>query len=194
MNTGRTDYPVSKINDPEFETTNKSSKDYLGLMWEQTKVLFSKAYLRITLIVCYLQFGAGSFGIGMLVFFPKILHGTGTYMDLKPGDHSLTVCGIQEFMEREFHHLNQSSGQDCIEKMDISSFTYPMITETMYMAGFFVVGMLVNLIGLWSLSCKILFKFSCKKPLFLNLNFRRHFWDLCCRFDLPDFRYHPCTF
>lgn len=170
INTGHEHYHVTKIIDAEFGITSKKSwSDYLSQMWNQTRILFGKKYLRVTIITCFMQFGASSFIAGMLVFFPKILHDIATFVELQP-DGMLTVCGIEHFLNdlilNTTEHVEVSI--HCIDKMDITSFMYPVITESLYMVGFFVIGLLVNYVGIWLLSseCILIGKSSCISILF----------------------------
>jgi hypothetical protein len=155
LNTGQTNYPISKIVDPEFGTIkNTTASEYCSLMWKQTRTLFGKSYLRITAILCYLQFGTLSFNMAMLLYFPKLLQDSATYSELRPGDNSLTTCGIQNFLSN--HSASESNEITCINKMAFEAFGYPMITEITYTVGFFLIGFLLKYFGIWILSSEIL--------------------------------------
>lgn len=126
-------------------------------MWDQTKKLFSKSYIRTTIILCYLQFGALAFGVGMLLFYPKILQGNTKFMEERPDDNSLTICEIVDY--NKFNFNSNSSNSECLKKMPFSSFGYPLITESLYMVGFLSIGILVKYFSMWTLSSKDGFAF-----------------------------------
>jgi hypothetical protein len=175
MNTGRKDYPVSKITDPELgKIKNISPSEYCSLMWEQTKTLFSKSYLRITVILCYLQFGSSWLYMTMILFFPKILQDTIMYADLRPNEHSLTICGIENYFAK---NSNLTVVHECVDKMAFESFGYPMISEVSITVGFFLVALLVKYFGMWTLSSE--FISSCNFILILYRFFRYNFPNFC---------------
>ncbi|KAL5277990.1 hypothetical protein ACFFRR_002934 [Megaselia abdita] len=70
-------YPVrSLISDSdsiECDIEKLGLKNVMAVMWNRTKPLFSKNYIRDTTIFCTLQFVLYSSNFGMFVFFPDII-------------------------------------------------------------------------------------------------------------------------
>jgi hypothetical protein len=156
INTGKFDYPVVKIVDPEFgKIKDTSLSEYSSLMWTQTKTLFNKSYLRITAILCYLQIGSLWLNMAMVLFFPKILQDSIMYANLHAESQQSTICEIENSFARSWNFTNDERSADhieCVEKMAFEAFGYPMITEISYTVGFFLVALLVNYFGMWTLS------------------------------------------
>lgn len=134
---------------------NISASEYLSKLWSQIKELFGKSYIRATIILCYLQFGAASFPGGLSLYFPKILHETSNYLVMMRGDNNLTLCGIQEFMSGMGGENISVSGPvelKCIEEMGFSSFGYPMVIEAGFSLAYLLVGFFVKYFKIWIIS------------------------------------------
>lgn len=161
INTGKPHYPVSKIVDSELgEIKSTKMSDYIMIMWKDFNQLMRKPLLKITSVLCFLQFGSLCFNCGMLLYFPKILHDTHSYEILDFSNSSLTICEIQDLVEP---HQNQILNTTCIEKLDFSSFTYPMLTELAFAVFFFVFGYLIKVVDtriLASMTCNFVLTHS----------------------------------
>lgn len=154
MNTGQSDFNVKKIiKDSEFERrtrtipANQSCVVCDGVK-QQTLRLFTQKYLRSTLVTCLLQFGIYSVSNGMLLFFPDILNQIAFFMENNPGSRS-SICEILEsgMVAGNRTILTGSLINSCIEKLDITAYTYSILVETLYAGGFLIMGLIINIVG-----------------------------------------------
>ncbi len=108
-----------------------------------------------------LQIGACSFGIGMLLYFPRVLHDIATFTKTVSSEHDYTVCDIMDYSYSTGSNATVTlspvaeMAQECVEKLDITSYIYPMLVEVLYALGFFTVGLLVNYLGVIPLTVSI---------------------------------------
>uniref|UniRef100_T1GFD6 Major facilitator superfamily (MFS) profile domain-containing protein n=1 Tax=Megaselia scalaris TaxID=36166 RepID=T1GFD6_MEGSC len=108
MNTGndRESFPVSQVlKDIDIAMLPKAAIDksspvtsLLRAMWEQTVPLFSREYIRITLLVCLIQFIIFSTSNGMYMWFPDILNSVMKFESTNKGQSAyiwftLCACG-----------------------------------------------------------------------------------------------------
>lgn len=66
---------------------------FLKSMWNQTVPLFHKQYIRVTLIVCNMQFWLYVVTNGMYMWFPHIINSMVEFMNAHPGEHK-EICQI----------------------------------------------------------------------------------------------------
>lgn len=154
VNTGKTDYNCKKIfKDSEFDRRIKAIPETPSCVVcdgvkQQTLALFKKKYLRSTMVTCALQFGIYSVSNGMLLFFPDILNQIAHFMETNPGAKS-TIC---EILESEMVVGNKTRFEaalinSCIEKLDITAYTYSILVEILYAVGFLIMGLIINMVG-----------------------------------------------
>lgn len=154
MNTGKNDFNIISILN---ETTSikskylKDSKNILKSMWKQTAPIFMQPYLQNTIIACILQFGILSTANGMYIWFPYIVNKVAMFTEGNPNSRT-KICDI-------IMSSNSSSATDCSEILDISTFEIEFIFEFIYLVGFFLLGLLINIIG--KITILIILLFGC---------------------------------
>lgn len=147
INTGKNKNDLNIISILDETTSIKSkylkdSKNIFKSMWKQTAPIFMQPYLRNTIIACILQFGILSTANGMYIWFPYIVNKVAMFTEANPSSRT-RICDIIMSSKSS----NSSASTDCSEILDMSTFEIEFIFEFIYLVGFFLLGLLINVIG-----------------------------------------------
>lgn len=113
-------------------------------MWAQTAPLFKPPYLRITLLACTIQFGFFSVSHGMYIWFPEIMNRLGSNIEDAVHDRAY-MCDV--IMNHTAPLLQEQSLQQCVTKLDISTYKHGIVLEILYALGFALIGAVINCVG-----------------------------------------------
>ncbi|XP_067638677.1 synaptic vesicle glycoprotein 2A-like isoform X3 [Eurosta solidaginis] len=147
-----------QLNNKAASTENFASA-FLKSMWNQTAPLFHKQYIRITLIVCTIQFWLYVVTNGMYMWFPHIINSMVEFMDAHPGEMK-QICHI---VYDKHESLYKADGtMECVAKLENTTYFYSLIMEILYASSFAFIGVIINRVGKISILffCTILFS-SC---------------------------------
>lgn len=151
MNTGndKESFPVSQVlKDIDIAMLPKAAIDksnpiisLLKIMWNQTVPLFSREYIKITLLVCLIQFIIFSTSNGMYMWFPDILNSVMKFESTSPGQRAY-ICDIYKKALDEIY--NSTNVNECVTKLEIQTYTYSLLLELTYIMGFAVFSLIIN--------------------------------------------------
>ncbi|XP_069966127.1 synaptic vesicle glycoprotein 2A isoform X1 [Bactrocera oleae] len=117
---------------------------FLKSMWNQTVPLFHKQYIRVTLIVCNMQFWLYVVTNGMYMWFPHIINSMVEFMNAHPGEHK-EICQI---VYDKHESLYKSDGtMECVAKLENTTYFYSLIMEILYASSFAFIGLVINRVG-----------------------------------------------
>lgn len=160
LNTGndRDSFPVSQVlKDIDIAMLPKTAIDksnpiasLLKAMWNQTAPLFSREYIRITLLVCLIQFIIFSSSNGMYMWFPDILNSVMKFESANPGQNAY-ICDIYK---KTLNEIYNSTVNECITKLEIQTYTYSLLLELTYILGFVVFSLIINTVPKIYIICK----------------------------------------
>ncbi|KAL5288431.1 hypothetical protein ACFFRR_008956 [Megaselia abdita] len=126
-------YPVTSLR-KDSDTTEDNlekmrMKNVFGVIWNRTKPLFNKDNLKVTTILCTLQFILYSSNFGMFVFYPDIINSVEQH--LKDNGNGTGMCDIYELKLQSVYKTTGS----CVPKLELSTFTYSFICEILFFLG-----------------------------------------------------------
>ncbi|XP_053949917.1 synaptic vesicle glycoprotein 2A-like isoform X2 [Anastrepha ludens] len=147
---------------------------FMKSMWNQTVPLFHKQYLRITLIVCNMQFWLYVVTNGMYMWFPHIINSMVEFMNSHPGEHK-QICQIVYDKHESLYKTDGVSGKkkkkkniyinflpknkintnstnslqtmECVAKLENTTYFYSLIMEILYASSFAFIGLIINRVG-----------------------------------------------
>lgn len=94
-------------------------------LWTQTKNLFSKKYLRLTITISVIHICAFALG-GMGSWYPEIVNSVTSYIHKNETD-SKTICEIFE------KHLKTEKVQEvCVEEFEITTYSFVILSEVLF--------------------------------------------------------------
>lgn len=144
INTGkpRKVYPIENIrrdiDEKEADLFASGTHKAMESIWSRAKPLLSRKYVKVTLVLCILQFVSNSTNFGMFLFFPDIVNSVETY--LKSNGSSTSMCEIYEQNLRNVY--NESI--DCVPKLEDSTFAYSLSLEIIYFLGFLLLSLYIK--------------------------------------------------
>lgn len=149
-NTGNSHFSIkSLIRDDEFgEGLRSKNESVFTFMWNQTKPLFQHPHLKNTLRACFIQFSIFSSTNGFWVFFPEIANGIGLWR--YDGNKPATICEIYyatRSMQENFNGTTSIEIEQCITKLEPSTFINILLEATIYAGGCIVLSLIINKIG-----------------------------------------------
>lgn len=160
-NTGndRESFPVSQVlKDIDIAMLPKTAIDksnpvasLLKTMWDQTSPLFSREYIRITLLVCLIQFIIFSTSNGMYMWFPDILNSVMKFETTNQGQKAY-ICDIYKKALDEIY--SNSTVNECVTKLEIQTYTYSLLLELTYILGFAIFSLIINTVPKIYIICK----------------------------------------
>jgi MFS family permease len=165
MNNGGddSDFTVTKIlEDPEYleENSNDEGANAFVLIWRQLGQLMSRKYVWKTFIACLMQFSIYGSTHGLYMFFPELIDQVSQYSQ-ENSETDQTMCQIYE---RE--QLNASASEefnvttaDCLETLQISTFTHSIAVETTYTVFALLITFIINRVS--KLSILVVVFFGC---------------------------------
>ncbi|XP_055389996.1 synaptic vesicle glycoprotein 2A-like [Condylostylus longicornis] len=118
-------------------------------MWNQTVPLFSKEFVRKTILACTIQFSIFFTSNGMYMWFPFILNTMMEYSKNHPGQ-SVKMCDVvhEKLLKLPIGEtLEDDSELTCSGKLEIDTFLHSLTLEVMYSVGFAIIGFIINTIG-----------------------------------------------
>lgn len=95
-------------------------------IWKQTSSLISKKYLKLTISICIIHFFVFAVG-GMGSWFPEIVNSVTTFIKENKTETS-TLCDI--FGNK--HNLAGNSTESCVEKFELSTYSFVILSESMF--------------------------------------------------------------
>ncbi|KAL5285128.1 hypothetical protein ACFFRR_007081 [Megaselia abdita] len=116
----------------EEEHSNRGLKN-LKNMLNQTLLLFSKKYLKITSLMCFLQMMIYATSSGMYMWFPDILNSITEFTKENP-DTQNTLCNIYGGKLEKLFNVTDVMN-NCNSKFEISTYTYSIITDISVVVG-----------------------------------------------------------
>lgn len=166
INTGKDKetFPVSQVlKDIDIAMSPKTVIDksnpvasLLRAMWNQTIPLFGREYIRITLLVCLIQFVIFSTSNGMYMWFPDILNSVMKFESTNNGEPAY-IC---EIYKKTLHEIyNNATKTECVTKLEIQTYTYSLLLELTYILGFAVFSLIINSVPKIYIICKFLLYF-----------------------------------
>lgn len=117
----------------EDDQTNRGLQ-ILKEMWYQTTLLFSKKYLKVTLLTCYLQVIIFATASGMYMWFPDILNSVIEFTKGHPGESS-TICDIYGGKLDRIFNQTDIPINECNDKFEMSTYSYTLITDVSIIIG-----------------------------------------------------------
>lgn len=114
----------------DLDSFGFKSRNAIEVLWNRTKPLFSKEFLKDTTIYCLLQFILHSSNFGMFIFFPDIVNSVEGHSN--ENSTSKTMC---EIYEQKLQGVYGKS-EECVPKLELSTYTYYFICETAYFFGY----------------------------------------------------------
>lgn len=166
-NTGndRESFPVSQVlKDIDIAMLPKTAIDksnpvasLLKTMWDQTTPLFSREYIRITLLVCLIQFIIFSTSNGMYMWFPDILNSVMKFEITNQGQRAY-ICDIYKKALDEIY--SNSTVNECVTKLEIQTYTYSLLLELTYILGFAIFSLIINTVPKIYIICKYFLFFN----------------------------------
>lgn len=121
-NTGRSknEFPVRHLT-PEEDTMRKDvgeNQSFLKTIWNQTAPLFSKEYIKVTLLICFIQFWLFVVTNGMYMWFPQITNYLVEFQNNYPNNSTL-ICDLFRSKQNETYGLQNDGEMKCVEKLEL---------------------------------------------------------------------------
>lgn len=160
INTGKdgSTFPVLEIlKDPDTTMAPKivfhksqSLSTIVKSMWKQTVPVFSKEYLRATVIASLLIFVVHSSGVGLYMWFPEILNRVMRNLNENP-DINATMCSIYNN-----HNGNNTLHKtlECKDKLEWSTYKYSILLKVISLAAYTLYAVLISYIPKGVFLCK----------------------------------------
>lgn len=169
INTGkeRTTFPVLEIlKDPDTTMAPKVTKFHksqtfcsiLNSMWKQTAPVFSKEYIRATVIASLLIFVVHSSGVGLYMWFPEILNKVVRQLNENPNAEA-TICGIYNANELGVGGnitatQTQHKTMECVDKLEWSTYKYSILLKVISLVAYTLYAVLISYIPKGVFLCK----------------------------------------
>uniref|UniRef100_T1GNQ0 Major facilitator superfamily (MFS) profile domain-containing protein n=1 Tax=Megaselia scalaris TaxID=36166 RepID=T1GNQ0_MEGSC len=127
-NTGRSknEFPVRHLT-PEEDTMRKDvgeNQSFLKTIWNQTAPLFSKEYIKVTLLICFIQFWLFVVTNGMYMWFPQITNYLVEFQNNYPNNSTL-ICDLFRSKQNETYGLQNDGEMKCVEKLELALISTP---------------------------------------------------------------------
>ncbi|XP_075155561.1 synaptic vesicle glycoprotein 2A-like isoform X2 [Haematobia irritans] len=159
-NTGKPkeEFPISHVtedldtsNRPRSHSIDTNSNAVMVLlrsMWSQTQPLFNREYARTTILICTIQFFIFCTSNGMYMWFPSILNSVAEFMNEYP-NNSTFICDVVYEKQKAalLIEMDENVTQECVEKLEISTYQHSLILEVLYAVGFALIGGIINKVG-----------------------------------------------
>ncbi|CAO1413974.1 unnamed protein product [Diamesa serratosioi] len=130
---------------------NSNSMELLKSMWNQTAPLFQHPHLKNTTIACVIQFCIFTSSNGMYMFFPEILNRMAEFTN--ESSNSSTICDILDATRNNIIEVFDDNGTileiipECIDKLEFSTYEHSFVLEIVYVIGFAIIGLVINITG-----------------------------------------------
>lgn len=154
-NTGRpkTEFSVRHLI-PEEDTIQKDLTKKVGFMrtiWDQTAPLFSRQYIKVTLLIFFIQFWNFVTTNGMYMWFPEIANYLVEFQSKYP-DNSTLICDL--FRSKQLELYGSQNETVCAEKVESSTYFYSFFMEVMYTLGFVIITFTIQRVGKKIILCE----------------------------------------
>ncbi|KAL5277330.1 hypothetical protein ACFFRR_002524 [Megaselia abdita] len=133
---------------PEEDTIRKDftkKVSFMKTVWDQTAPLFSRQYIKVTLLICFIQFWNFVTTNGMYMWFPEIANYLVEFQQKYP-DNSTLICDLFRSKQHELYGL-QNQEMVCVEKLESNTYFYSFFMEVMYTLGFVVITFIIHRVG-----------------------------------------------
>lgn len=143
---------------PEDDTIRKdlSKKvSFIRTIWDQTAPLFSKQYIKVTLLICFIQFWNFVTTNGMYMWFPEITNYLVEFKSKYPQNSTL-MCDL--FRSKQLQLYGSQDEMVCVEKLESNTYFYSFFMEVMYTLGFVIITFIIQRIGKKIILCEYFFK------------------------------------
>lgn len=147
-------FPVKQVlQDKDTESAAREG-NYIKIMWDQTKPLFNKNYLRTTFLVCLMQFVVYAAGDGMYIWFPDIVN---SVMENNSSGYrnESTICHIYD--TKLANIFDGQSTDACVAKFEMSTYQYSLIVELIYLLGPVLYSLIIDRVGMICIICEYSF-------------------------------------
>ncbi|XP_036319629.1 putative transporter SVOPL [Rhagoletis pomonella] len=128
----------------KFESNSNFALLFLQTMWNQTVPLFQRKYLRITMIVCNMQFWLYVVTNGLYMWFPHIINSVAAFINEHPGEHK-QICQIVYEQQESIYKMDGTI--ECIDKLENTTYYYSLVMEILYASSFAFIGFIINRAG-----------------------------------------------
>lgn len=161
-NTGRprSDFQVKHLI-PEEDTIRKDQSEKISFMqtvWNQTAPLFSGKYIKVTFLICFIQFWNFVTLNGMFIWFPEIANYLVEFQSRYP-DNSTLICDLFRQKQMELYVSQDQLGSEivCVEKLESKTYFYSFFIEIIYAVGFIVITFTIRRVGKKIVLCEYFF-------------------------------------
>ncbi|XP_054727892.1 synaptic vesicle glycoprotein 2A-like [Anastrepha obliqua] len=128
----------------KFDSNSNFALVFLQTMWNQTAPLFQRKYLRITMIVCNMQFWLYVVTNGLYMWFPHTINSMAAYMNEHPGEQK-KICEIVYAQQESIYKTDGTI--ECIAKLENTTYYYSLVMEILYASSFAFFGFIINRVG-----------------------------------------------
>ncbi|KAL5275746.1 hypothetical protein ACFFRR_001536 [Megaselia abdita] len=152
INTGKdaSTFPVLEIlKDPDTTMAPKivfhktqSLRSIAKFMWIQTVPVFSKEYIRATVIASLLIFVVHSSGVGLYMWFPEILNKVMRQLNESPNIDA-TICGIYN---SDGGNNTLHTTLECKDTLEWSTYKYSILLKVISLAAYTMYAVLISYI------------------------------------------------
>nr|XP_036221542.1 synaptic vesicle glycoprotein 2B-like [Bactrocera oleae] len=148
---------ISKLN--HCDSNSNFALVFLLTMWNQTAPLFERKYLKMTVIICNIQFWALVAANGLYMWFPQTINSVAAFIQEHPGEHK-HICEIVYDQQESLYKTDGTI--ECLNKLETPTFYYSLIMNILYASSFALVGFIINRVGkIYILFITIIFFTSC---------------------------------
>lgn len=143
---------------PEEDTIRKDltkKVSFMRTIWNQTAPLFSKQYIKVTLLICFIQFWNFVTTNGMYMWFPEITNYLVEFQSKYP-DNTTLICDLFRSKQLELYGSNNQNVSEmvCIEKLESDTYFYSFLMEVMYTLGFAIITFTIHRVGKKIILCE----------------------------------------
>lgn len=156
-NRARECFPVKQLLREKDHCSHLRKRNYLKVMWDQTKPLFNKNYLRTTILVCLMQFVVYAAGDGMYIWFPDIVNSVMENQNSYQNDS--TICNIYDTKLADIFDVKSSEA--CVGKFELSTYKYSLIVELIYLLGPVLYSFIIDRVGMICIICEYFNRHFC---------------------------------
>lgn len=139
---------------PEYDTIRKdlSTKvSFIRTIWYQTAPLFSRQYIKVTSLICFIQFWNFVTTNGMYMWFPEITNYLVEFKTKYPQNSTL-MCDL--FRSKQLELYGSHDEIACVGKLESNTYFYSFFMEVMYTLGFVIITLTIKRIGKKIILCK----------------------------------------
>lgn len=128
---------------------------FMRTVWDQTAPLFSSQYIKVTLLIAFIQFWNCYTSNAMYMWFPEITNYLADFQSKHP-DNSTRICDLFRTKQLELYG-SPTQEAVCVEKLETDTYFYSFCMELGFTLGFAIITLIINRVGKKVILCEYFF-------------------------------------